>query len=147
MESCIINNKRCTKCCDCIRVPFNTKLDRLFKGVDDVNNLSEQSDLWFAFKNWTLVSENIAEKLNPFLFNGLQPKNEFMYFICSKLTDNGCSIYPDRPRVCRDYPYIIGMSYKDKYNFFNVYPNGEYTKGCTEIIKHKYKLFNINGIK
>lgn len=52
---------------------------------------------------WKRISKRRAKKLNPHLAKYVQGHGTVSHFRCTKLTDTGCSVYEDRPRICSSY--------------------------------------------
>ena len=53
-------------------------------------------------------SEEDAKKVNPEYFellNTLVDDTKIYYYYCPRVKDNLCSIYENRPNICKDYPY------------------------------------------
>lgn len=98
---------------------LNLRRDQLkkWRGIDNE----------FILKNWTQISKRRAKKINPFLFRGVHIAEA--YYTCSKLGPDGCTVYEDRPPVCRGYPH-----YNHPPELINqMMKNGpEYTEKCTE---------------
>lgn len=119
MTACIIDGKRCTSCCKAIRLnkdavehlPFNTSEDAVF-----------------VLNNWVKITTDEAFEINPYLKISLSEHQitTGVFFKCRMLGENGCSVYDERPNVCRGYPmYNHGSE-----DFINVLP--EYNPQCNQ---------------
>lgn len=93
MTACVINGKRCTHCCEAIHLP---------KHVADSLPTNNHPDAIFVLNNWEPISTDEAFKINPYLQETFS--DEGAYFKCKMLTIDGCSVYDDRPDVCKGYP-------------------------------------------
>lgn len=135
MNHCVVKGERCTKCCEVIRMSDpEGSLTALMKGIHPTID----GDLKFMVKYWKIIPEYKAFEINPHLKTYVQDwineefVNDFIYFSCSQLTDEGCGIYENRPDVCRDYPFYnqneIEWNANNKH--FGKY-GGEYTENCT----------------
>jgi Fe-S-cluster containining protein len=143
MEHCLINGKRCTKCCEVLTInesksnrewrSYARKVD--FDSFED-GNKKELQTYWMIKK----ISRRKAKKINPHLVSIIKSKQS--YFTCKHLTESGCNNYENRPSMCSGYPYYgkkpsefikeikdAGESYKGK--------KGLYTDGCTYYIELK----------
>jgi Fe-S-cluster containining protein len=100
MTACTINGQQCTACCRTITLKYTREMLRRTQG----------SDAAFIRANWKPVSRRLAKKRNPHMFSyyGHQAK---AFYRCARVTDAGCSVYDDRPSVCKDYP-LYGRSYE-----------------------------------
>lgn len=119
MTACIVNGKRCTSCCKAIRLdkdavehlPFNTSEDAVF-----------------VLNNWVRITTDEAFNINPYLkkrFSEYQITTG-VFFKCNHSSENGCSVYNNRPPICRGYP-MYSRTVKE---FTNIEP--EYDPQCNQ---------------
>lgn len=82
----------CLECCKNLAIPF------------DYHKLSEDEIKFYKMRGIEFITTN---------------KSPYMIFNlpCSMLTDKGCSIYKDRPKICREYDgrEVPFMKYKCKW--------------------------------
>lgn len=101
-EHCMINGKRCSKCCEVLTIRltknFNDwrKYVRRYGYPSDYNGEKVHSML-------RPISKRRAKKLNPHLVKIVGSKSN--YWTCKHFTGSGCGDYENRPRMCSDYPY------------------------------------------
>ena len=84
----------CTSCCEVIGVgKMSKKYESYLKDTGSIP------------KAWKRLTRFQAKKMKPYLFySGIWGSNK-VYFECSNLTDEGCSIHKSSPFVCSGYPY------------------------------------------
>ena len=92
----LLSMNRCTgHCCHVIRIPMSP--DELAAGVDaDGNELCGAAQL--------------AEIL---ISTGEDLEDGRHAYTCSAFVDGECSIYPQRPNMCADYPYGQACTYDE----------------------------------
>lgn len=117
MSSCIVDNKRCTRCCEVTLLSKD-----MYKSVLEDKGVSP--DCNFVKENWTPISNETAFRVNPYLRKSANAENA-QYFTCKNVTKEGCSIYETRPYVCRGYP-----RYGRDTTSIAEYP--DYNRRCTE---------------
>ncbi len=62
------------------------------------------SDHQFAAEHWHPLSRDEALRRNPFYVSRLPP--DVHLYACDKVADDGrCTVYEERPLVCRGYPW------------------------------------------
>jgi Fe-S-cluster containining protein len=100
--NCIIEQKRCTKCCEAIHLPKENAINILKR------NASDDDDM--ILKYWRRISKRVAKKINPYMFSTTWSKDQrnFVnqragFFKCLALKDGLCTIYENRPFACRDF--------------------------------------------
>ena len=84
--------------------------------------------------------------INPFLplqeFLTLTKESPLAYYSCTKLDEKGlCSIYEDRPELCRSYPSPFDH---DLLNFIFVVPWCSYRYKYFELVGHDYIIGNLS---
>ena len=125
-EQCIIEGKRCTACCKVIRL---RRSEHMMAWMTDDKEYAD-SDMGFIKKNWVILTEEAAARLNPFLVYGLEHLEEArqqVYFTCLRRSEEGCSIHEDRPTVCSGYPnYETPLG-----EYLESRTGPEYTPECT----------------
>lgn len=133
VEHCLVNGKRCSKCCEILTMKetknFREWRDYVKKyGIPDSDN--KQNDQ--IYKMVRPISKRRAKKLNPHLVSVIG--NRQSYFVCIYFTGSSCRNYENRPATCSGYPYYG----KTKSEWFESgeYLNGPlYDKNCTFYIK------------
>ncbi len=122
MSACMIDGKRCSRCCDAIVLQDPVAPD---------DNARPGSDQEFILANWTRITVQEAVAINPYLpvgaFHGRLTGDEAGYYSCKHSTPEGCAVYEDRPQVCRGYP---GYGYGDEAVLIRRTP--EYNPRCTQ---------------
>lgn len=147
MEHCLIDGKRCSKCCEVLTINMSASGREWMKYVRrngyehlDIKEYPDKKELQL-YGMIRDISKRRAKKINPHLVSIV--KNTQSYFTCKHLTSSGCSNYENRPSICSGYPYYgktpeefikihvtdPGESYKGK--------KGLYTDGCTFYIELK----------
>lgn len=99
----------CTTCCYVIGIAGN-RGDKQIKELQRSNSIPP---------GWNKVSKRQAIKINPVMKS--RPSNT-MFFTCSHLTESGCGVYEERPRVCSGYPYYD----KTYEQFLDMYSSFDY---------------------
>jgi Fe-S-cluster containining protein len=102
--------KKCGLCCrcttvniDCYNIKTKEYYPKYFKKKDLNPKIPEEK---FIIKNWKRISRKTARKLNPYHFNTTNKySNGKMpyYYTCKLLKDNKCSVYEERPEICRNH--------------------------------------------
>ena len=96
---------RCNKCCQVLHIngPQWNKFERGIISVTDGDQLKQL---------FVRVSKRRAKKINPYIFNRPiehKDQREFLnkaaYFTCNALIQGVCSVYNDRPDICRVYDH------------------------------------------
>lgn len=146
MEHCMINGKRCSKCCEIILLnrhsfPYSwleyarrymkkdnydrEECEKLLGGVEPV-------DLLLMLKP---IKKRIAKKRNPHMFkeNPLWIKHS-KFFECEHLTENGCGNYENRPPMCSRYPYY-GKTKEEWAEHIAETGDSGYTADCTFFVE------------
>lgn len=128
-EHCMIDGKRCSKCCEVITLSLdkNTRLQiRSAKLNKSLQNSKNTVELMV-----TRISKRRAKKLNPFLVNKVKSGKRQNFFTCKNYKGGRCSIYDTRPYTCSGYPYY-GVT-EAVFSSMNTEP--DYHKDCTYYIK------------
>lgn len=101
MASCIIDGKRCTKCCEAITMP-------------EVTPAMYGPDPDFVRLHMTQISEDEARAINPYLFSlgRNYAANGWVYYRCEFSSPAGCTNYDERPAICSGYPFY-GRTLRD----------------------------------
>lgn len=101
--SCITKgNIRCSKCCEVLHI-HGPSWERVVRGKLNATDGDQMLSLF------TRISKRRAKKLNPHMFNREMPKEQkdFLktaaFFTCNALINGVCSVYKDRPNICRIY--------------------------------------------
>ena len=136
MEHCMINGKRCSKCCEVLTIELSgngrewIKYARWtdFETFEDKDK--KELQLYWMIKE---ISRRRAKKLNPFLVSKIKGRQS--YFICKHLKETGCTNYENRPSICSKYPYY-GKT-KEEFLKENKDYKGLYTDDCTFYIQIK----------
>ena len=133
MDHCIVNGKRCSKCCEVLTMK-ETKSFREWRnyvkkyGIPDGSN--KQDD--HLFEMVRPISKRRTKKLNPHLVS--VSGNNQSYFTCIHFTGSGCDNYKNRPSTCHKYPYY-GKSQSEWFESPEYLRGGLYDKDCTFYIK------------
>jgi len=106
--------QRCSICCG----DTKEKVRRIFLLEKEVDLIAKRTS-----KKIEDISEKI-EGFEPYIYVMRKTKEG----VCKFLNDNSCSIYEDRPLVCRFYPFQLQSSKNGQYYFM-------YTKECPGIGK------------
>jgi len=145
MEHCMINGKRCSKCCEVLTINESKSMREWMKYARrvDCTDLAKKkgSDKKELQLYWMIkkINRRRAKKINPYIVSIV--KSSQSYFTCKHLTDSGCGNYDNRPKICSGYPYY-GSTPKE---FIKQYvtdtdeaykgKKGLYTDDCTFYIK------------
>lgn len=122
MEHCIVDGKRCSKCCDIIILNGQKRMLSLMKSLRRGEFNSQDMEILRK------ISKRRAKKRNPYLVKRMQGK-DVTFFTCKHFNGDGCGNYQERPKMCRDYPHY-GRS--DLEFAKQQYIHGpEYSKDCT----------------
>jgi Fe-S-cluster containining protein len=93
------NCNRCGKCCEAIWMSVS---------IDEVKN-SKSLDVPFILKNWTPITEEEAEKINPYVVNIYKNKSKAWrnYYKCLMYDKENklCKDHKNRPDVCGGFPF------------------------------------------
>lgn len=99
---CVIEGKRCTKCCEAIHLPKQAAINVVKGNVCDEDGMLS--------KYWRRISKRVAKRINPYMFSDCwsKPQRDFInkgagFFKCLALKNGVCTIYEDRPFACRDF--------------------------------------------
>lgn len=94
--------KMCGMCCKSIGLQQNyeyLKANAIGHVYDPTN------DIDFIYKNWSPISREEAEIINPYMKNW----SGVNFYTCNLLVDNKCSIHgldgSDKPHVCTGFPF------------------------------------------
>jgi Fe-S-cluster containining protein len=92
---------QCGSCCNCIWLPISHKDYK-----ENINLKKQFGDYEFIINNLTPLKFSKANNLNKFFCNGKEKDDDFYkhLYICSKLKNNKCSDYKNRPLFCSEYP-------------------------------------------
>lgn len=103
---CVINGKRCSKCCEVIHVSKDA--GEIVRGTSKIGSL--RSDDEPARHHWKPMSKRRAKNKNPYMFGAGWPghaknwlRKSAAFFSCTALAEGVCSIYDDRPNICREF--------------------------------------------
>lgn len=101
MEHC----KNCSKCCEVIALD-NVSHERFAEMVKTGKVDAIHGEMMRP------ISREEAIKRNPYVVTGRDrmremhnAEGETSYYTCTKLVDNRCSIYENRPYMCSGYPF------------------------------------------
>lgn len=100
MEHCMINGKRCSKCCEVLTLKLS-KWSRDLQKRARRENVPDYKDV-HTFTMITKISKRRAKKKNKFLVD--QVGNTQDYYTCKNLKDGICTNYENRPSMCSKYP-------------------------------------------
>lgn len=102
---CMVDGKRCTRCCEAIHMPKNAGLTIVRR-----NNKRVFKSDWVLLKHWKQITKRQAKKINPYMFGEGWTKNQkkfvnqgAIFFKCTALVDGKCTVYYHRPFACRDF--------------------------------------------
>jgi len=99
------NNYQCNRCGACCKLAVSEySYTQLKQRASRGDKFSEEFISVFV----PFESEEDAKKVNPEYFellNILVDDTKIYYYYCPKVKDNMCSIYENRPNICKDYPY------------------------------------------
>ena len=116
--SCVAEgNIRCTKCCEVLHVN-GSDWSMLERG------LLTATDQEIMEKLFVRISKRRAKKINPYIFkksyksidsNYHRTMTRFLaeaaYFTCKGLKNGECTVYEDRPQICRTFKGGYDYSY------------------------------------
>ncbi len=125
-EHCIIDGKRCSKCCEVLTVRENKNLRDWIK----YGRYDNKMDKDMLHPNLCKISKRRAKKINPYLVSIIG--NDQSYYTCRKFTGSGCGDYENRPSTCSEYPYY-GQN-KELFHLENKDVKGLYEEDCTYFI-------------
>lgn len=136
-EHCIIDGKRCSKCCEVVTISMNKNSRERSKYIQYGGTYLDGSDdqVWIMLKP---ISKRRAKLMNPSLVNTVG--NSQSYFTCKHHKDNLCTNYENRPPMCSKYPLYgktkegWGKWVRDTDNLI-----GLYRGDCTYYDKNFYK--------
>lgn len=119
MRSCTVDGRLCTACCRTILTTPGTNREALVKKINS-------GGVAFILSNWKPISRRRAKRKNPHMFTWLPAderrcrqkrkhgerlnnipnhvKLRYAFWHCRRVTEEGCSVYEDRPSICRGYP-------------------------------------------
>ncbi len=145
MEHCMIDNKRCSKCCEVLTM-INGKESREQRrwyrrfgkddGANDILKLARR------------ISKRRAKKINPHLVKRITDNNKAWrqhyksnkgltggshkqgFFTCRNYINSSCADYQNRPETCSGYPYYK-QSEEDFKKSEQYKCGGLYTIDCT----------------
>ncbi|MBI4516073.1 MAG: YkgJ family cysteine cluster protein [Deltaproteobacteria bacterium] len=95
----------CNQCGACCRVLTVEQSPEEIQAIAAITGLlGIPSDMIFAAKHWHPLPRTEALRRNPFYASRL-PADTYFY-CCDQLGDDGrCQSHPERPLVCRGYPW------------------------------------------
>jgi len=132
MNSCVINGTQCTSCCRTIHANMRQQLRKVHR---DGLKTTPGSDLDFARKHWKPMSRRLAKKKNPYsvaVSDAAKTLAGAMFFSCSKVGHDGCTVYESRPKVCSQYPRY-GRT-EEEWNALLAFRRADYRADCTQYI-------------
>ena len=131
MEHCVINGKRCSKCCEVLILDENKNIrDNINYAIKNgIDHIHKSNPNRLIFSMLRKISKRRAKKINPPLVK--EVRNKRSYYTCKNLTSKGCGIYDNRPLMCSGYPYY-GLT-PDEFAKTNEKPI--YNSDCTYFIK------------
>jgi len=94
---CIIEGKRCTKCCEVIHMEKNAGLKIVNR---DASTFTDGD--WVILKHWKQISRRMAKKINTYMFGPAWSKrqkqfiSEAIFFKCTALVDGLCTVSEER---------------------------------------------------
>ena len=102
MEHCLINGKRCTKCCEVLTINESSSMREWmsyarqvefddFKPDDENINKKDMQLYWMVKK----ITKRKAKKINPHLVSKIKTRQS--YFVCKHLNASGCGNSENRP--------------------------------------------------
>jgi Fe-S-cluster containining protein len=95
----------CGACCRVLTLPQSPEELRDMAAL--VRVLGIPSDYPFAAEHWRPLARDEAMRLNPFYASRLAPGAHL--YSCDALGPDGrCTVYEERPLVCRGYPWYDG---------------------------------------
>lgn len=135
MEHCLIDGKRCSKCCEVLTLAISANL---ISWVKHVRRFGYPDDFEGdkIYHMMIKISKRRAKKINPYLVKIIGKTKGRGYFKCKNFTGTGCGIYETRPRMCSKFPYY-GKTKEEFLNDFNSNDNWkpEYREDCTYYIE------------
>lgn len=103
---CVVDGKRCYKCCEVIHVSKHA--GDMIRGASKYGSLRGADQL--ARKHWKPISKRQAKNKNSYMFGVEWPahaknwlRKSAAFFSCTALIEGACSIYDDRPYICREF--------------------------------------------
>ena len=140
MEHCIVDGKRCSKCCEVLTINMGSngkKWMEYARRVDfdtfepEKGQDKKEYQLYWMIKK---ITKRKAKKINPYLVSVIS--NRQQYFTCKHLISSGCSNYENRPKICSQYPYY-GKTESEFLESEENKKGGLYTPDCTFYIELK----------
>lgn len=134
MEHCIVDGKRCSKCCEVLTIIESKSFrewrsySRRYGYPDDFSNEHKLPHLVRK------ISKRRAKKKNAKLVKRVN--NSQSYFTCKNFTGFGCGDYENRPATCSKYPYY-GKTISEWEDTDEFKAGGLYHKDCTYFIELK----------
>lgn len=139
MEHCLIDGKRCSKCCEVLTINMSASGREWMKYVRrngyehlDVKDYPDKKE-YQLYGMVRKISKRRAKKINPYLVSIIKSRQS--YFTCKHLTSSGCGNYKNRPKICSGYPYY-GKT-ESEFLESRKEDKGLYTDGCTFYIELK----------
>ncbi len=131
-EHCMIDGKRCTKCCEvlglsCYNKNLREKFSYFRRNPEKVSSKEQQ-----VFTMLRKISKRRAKKKNSYMVkrftrNGVNGQS---FFTCKHFKNGKCNNYENRPTMCSGYPYY-GQT-EEEFKKSKTYPvAGEYRIDCT----------------
>lgn len=99
LEHCVIDGKRCSKCCEVLTINKGKAFRARLKYV---RYNGDQSQYDRPFSMTREISKRRAKKINPSLVKTCNTSQS--YFICKNFRDGKCQDYENRPKMCSEYP-------------------------------------------
>lgn len=103
---CVIEGQRCSKCCEVIHVSKDA--GDIIRGTSKRRSLCVDDQP--ARRHWKPVSKRRAKNKNPYMFGPEWPidsrnwlRKSAAFFKCTALVEGICSIYENRPNICREF--------------------------------------------
>ncbi len=154
MEHCMIDNKRCSKCCEVLTLQETKNARewrrwfRFYNNSDNIDNNIDNNIFGLIRK----ISKRRAKKINPRLVKRITDGNKAwrqhyksnkgltgcshkqMFFTCRNYINSSCADYQNRPETCSGYPYYERLRKQSKEDFkkSEEYKRGGlYTIDCT----------------
>lgn len=127
-EHCVVNGKRCSKCCEVLTISDSGNFRAWRKYARWVPGCADSDkEIHKVARMVRKISKRRAKKINGHLVSTI--KNGQSYFTCKNYRQGACQDYSNRPYMCSGYPYYNRTAEDfaaDKANLI-----GLYTPECT----------------
>ena len=95
---------RCGQCCSRIYMPLQFERDH-----DSPIRITDSADMAFVKQNWYKIGEGVIDNRG---YEGRESWQCVIYRCIAYIPGTGCTIYDQRPDVCRGYPFYNGSIYQ-----------------------------------